>query len=165
MVWGVHVTLKTGLYVVHATARHARQLGPNLREVDKAEIKALSGMEPIDALTLALNACHEVFTVKTGADAVGMFGHSGTPDGIGCIWMVGSPRLTEDVPDFWDALREWWDRMTFRYAECRNSLMNDNRLHRMWLYRMGCVFGDPWPALDDNRTLFRTFTYVRPDLS
>jgi hypothetical protein len=152
------------LYVVPATQRHARVLGPHLRAADAYECRVLAGLEPADALLLSIVVSTEAFTAKIGNVPVGMFGHRDCGNGIGMIWLVGSERMTADLRDFLSASSEWWERVTSRYEVCANRVTEANTLHRRWLGWMGCKFGPVYQA-GSPLTPTRNFTFVRRILS
>ena len=149
------------LYVVPVTARHARQLGPHLREADAIECQTLTGLDSTSALLKAIEVSTEVFTAMSGSTPVGMFGHRDMGDGVGVIWMLGSPKMTADLRDFLGASSEWWERITSRYDVCVNRVWEGNRLHASWLAWMGCRFADVTQLEGDPPRPFRNFHYVR----
>lgn len=131
----VHPALPQGVTIRPATPADCESLAPRLREEDKAEALAASGVPAEYSLKLALGP--ETFTVLLDGIPEMMFGcHDGRP------WMLSSPvpmspkwrrtflRLTREAVDLWNS----------HFQLLHNVIDARNDTHIRWLKWLGFVF-------------------------
>lgn len=138
------------IYLKNFEQRDYRRVAPFLRKADVNEAKVL-GYEVDFVLRLSLEVCTKRrWTVMDGSVPVGFVGVS---DG-GCIWAVGTDRMTLNWREFLRATRETFDLVTGDFEVVGNFVHQSNHVHIRWLEWLGCVLDDP-----DHRG-FRRFVCV-----
>ena len=108
------------------------ELGPNLRQADKDEIFASTGVDdPAKNLEAGLWNSDTCWTVTLEDEPIAIFGVTGDEDKTANVWMLGSDKI-EDVR--WQFLREsktWLKKiskdydMLWAFADARNTKHTD----------------------------------------
>ena len=117
-------------------------LAENLRDADKAEIRAMVGWETLPALRYALK--HSKIC-KTGLldthEPVLIYGvtPSGNPH-LGSIWMLATDRLLKGQTTFLRKSREEINEISKGYRGVFNYTDARNELHHKWLKWCGFTF-------------------------
>ena len=117
-------------------------LAPKLRDQDKAEVKASSGMNPEEALLYSFEAGGEVNSIiAPDGEVIGMFGVSPTPDPtLGIPWLLASPRLPEVSREFIPQSKEWVIEVNKKYPLLLNYVDKRNTIAIRWLRKLGFTF-------------------------
>lgn len=122
------------IYVIPATARHARAVALSLRQADRDEC-ALLGHDPEHAILESVKAS-ESYAVMSDGVPVGLFGCSST----GIIWMVGTDLLVLNRRELIAGAREFLDRWLMVHDELWNCLSSRNTTHINFLRHLGATF-------------------------
>lgn len=136
------------LYLVPLRARHVRRIAPFLREADKAEALALDGRPAIEHLMEAVDS-PQAFAIMDGSVPCGACGYlhfneDETDHPFTTVWMVGTPRLTEEPKTFIKESREWIKDWLKVYDSLENFVYTGNVKHIRWLHQMGATFHEEW---------------------
>lgn len=150
-------------YVIPATEAHARQMAPILRAADRAEIEALSGVSPTEALLHGLHgdACLAGFT---GDDRpVCMFGVSqSTGPGEAFVWLMATTELERVGMTFLRQGRAYFDAFHDIYPLLHNYVDARNELHIRWLKWLGCTFIQTNVIMGVQQRPFHEFVRTKP---
>lgn len=125
-------------YIIRAALlEDARTLAPLLREADKNEITAISGLTVLDALEYSiLNSDEAWFVTRPDGEPLALFG-IGEDQDVGIPWMVG----TDDMKHYAKSLvkdgRVWVDRWAEKYGMLYNYVDGRNTTHHNWLLYLG----------------------------
>lgn len=131
------------LYLVPLRARHVRRIAPFLREADKAEAVALDGRPAIEHLMAVVDSPY-AFAIMDGSVPCGACGCHPFRPGVAAVWMVGTPRLTEDPKTFIKESCEWIKDWLKVYNSLENFVYIGNVKHIRWLHQMGAAFHEEW---------------------
>ncbi len=134
-------------------------LAPRLRQADRQEIEAASGLNPVDALRESAESSVPSCTI-IGNDhhIAGMFGC--VPDGR--VWLLGSDALIQNPlkRQFLKECRKYVDALP--YPLLHNVIDVRNIVHMRWLNWMGFTFvGEPIHYGPQN-LLFLKFVRIQP---
>ena len=134
-------------YLVKATEEHARALAPILRPADRAEIEALTGLEPLEVLLEHVKQYEAWAMFSNAGELAGMCGvvpvYEPLPDAPpkyimgGIVWMVGSDVLDKHTVEFLRASRKWVEEQQARYETLNNVVDARNAKHIQWLKWLG----------------------------
>lgn len=136
------------LHVEVATAQHAHDLAPRLRDQDLAEIRATSGEEPLAALLHSLRVSDPdmVWAALEGDETVALFGANRITHRWGGIWLLGSEGIRRNKAEAWQIMRAYLAEMHLRYEVLTNFIDVRNTVSLAWLERLGFV---PLQAIPD----------------
>lgn len=138
-------------------------LAGTLREGDKAEVRALTGHTPEQALTISFDnseAPHSI--IDDRGDVVGMFGVAPSTDPLaGLVWMLGSDGLTAISREFLRQSRQWVNALHLNYPVLTNVTDERNTLHHRWLKWCGFTFIHRHPALGVESRPFLEFVRIK----
>ena len=129
--------------VVPAGRVYANQLAPRLRESDKIEIYASSGMEPLEALLQSIEVSDEdmCWAATLNGLPVAMFGANHLmgegENKIGGIWMLCSPAIYTNKRDFMRKCQQYLAIMHERYEYLTNFIDSRNVPSMHWLPHLG----------------------------
>jgi hypothetical protein len=128
-----------GFEIVPAGRVYANQMAPHLREGDKIEIWASSGMEPLDALLDSIEVSDEdmCWVATLNGLPVAMFGANPLADGVGGIWMLCTPAIYTNKVDFMRKCKQYLAIMHERYEFLTNFVDERNLTSMYWLPRLG----------------------------
>lgn len=141
---------------------HVPVLAGKLRQADKDEIEAASGLDPFSGLAQSAALSDVSYTILEGAEPVGMFGASAIQGGRGAVWMLASDALERHSIQFLRSSAGYLDSLheetgcpvLFNYTDKRNEL------HHKWLRWTGFEFGPEVP-LGPKSMPFYTITRVK----
>lgn len=112
-------------------------IAPFLREADKNEIKAMSGLDPELAVHWSVKASDEtLFMCRPDGHPI-LIGGVGKTDGYGVPWMLGTPSLKKYSKSLTKYARLWVDRWTEEYGVLSNYVDARNKVHINWLTHLG----------------------------
>lgn len=138
-------------------------LAGKLREADKAEVRALTGHTPEQALTISFDNSEAPHSIIDDHDAVvGMFGVAPSTDLLaGLVWMLGSDGLTAIGREFLRQSRYWVHALHLNYPVLTNVTDERNKLHHRWLKWCGFTFIHRHPALGVEGRPFLEFVRIK----
>ena len=118
-----------------------KYLAPRLRNEDKQEIIASTGLKPYEALLKGYLENVIVFTiVNTKNKPVGIFGINDCGNGLGAIWLVATNKLKDIQYPFLRENKKVIDFLNTKYKILWNFVDCRNSLHIKWLKWCGFKF-------------------------
>ena len=123
------------------TLEDIKYLAPRLRQEDKQEILAGSGLLPYEALHIGFKNAVIVFTIFNPKNKpVGIFGVDDVGNGIGAIWLLATKDLAKIQIAFLKECREVIKFLNTKYKILWNFVDCRNQLHIKWLKWCGFKF-------------------------
>lgn len=128
-----------------ATAYDAMELADTMREEDKAEAKALTGLEPLPVLAMGL--LHSQFCIsgigkRGGVSLMGGVVPTANPV-VGSVWMLSAPDIVENRREILAEGRKWLDHAQQKFPILTNVVSENNEAHLRLLKHLGFRFFDP----------------------
>ena len=108
-------------------------LSPRLREADKQEIQAATGQPPVVALSDGYYSSKPCLTACYRDEPIAIFGVVPVADGVGAIWMLGTPRIEQVRIPFLRQSRDWVERLNHLYPKLFNLADERNTVHLRWI--------------------------------
>lgn len=138
---GVHAPLPQGVTIRQATLDDCGDLAPRLREEDKAEALAASGIPAEYALRLSIGRHGGHVACVDGRPEM-IFGCPEAAPGEGAPWMFCSPVAVSPRwrKTFVRHSAPWIDAWQRRFPLLHNFTDARNSAHHAWLRRVGFVF-------------------------
>lgn len=130
-----------------ATLAHAKELGPRLRQADRDEVQAASGMPAEDVLILAVAHAKQAHAWHLDGRLVAISGISGSliDQAVGVVWMLASDDV-ESVPKLLlKGQRQYVRDLLQGHDMLMNFVDNRNIKAQRWLRWLGFQLGDPEP--------------------
>ena len=128
-------------YFKLTTLEDIKYLAPRLRQEDKQEILAGSGLTPYEALLIGFKNSVVVFTIfNTKNKPVGIFGINNYEKDIGVIWLLATKDLAKIQIAFLKECREVIKFLNTKYKILWNFVDCRNQLHIKWLKWCGFKF-------------------------
>nr|BDD44392.1 hypothetical protein 8 [Deltaproteobacteria bacterium] len=142
-----------------------RVLSLELRDADKAEVKASGGFTTKEALFYSLQQTRakHTYVVEDGeGKIIGAFGLATLSSQKLCAfpWFLASDEIQKYKKTFTREARKIIERWLEEYFELRNFVSVENVLSTKWLKSLGFTFGEP-STLHDGKTLFYPFVKTR----
>lgn len=130
-----------------ATVAHAKDLGPRLREADREEVSASSGMEAEDVLILAVAHAKRADAWFKGDTLIAISGINGSlvDPSVGVIWMLGSDELDRLPKVLMKGQRQYVRDLLKGHDMLLNFVDNRNIKAHRWLRWLGFHVGEPRP--------------------
>ena len=123
------------------TLEDIKYLAPRLRQEDKQEILAGSGLLPYEALHIGFKNAVIVFTIFNPKNKpVGIFGVDDLGNGVGGIWLLATKDLAKIQIAFLKECREVIKFLNTKYKILWNFVDCRNQLHIKWLKWCGFKF-------------------------
>ena len=123
------------------TLEDIKYLAPRLRQEDKQEILAGSGLTPYEALHIGFKNAVIVFTIFNPKNKpVGIFGVDDLGNGVGGIWLLATKDLAKIQIAFLKQCREVVKFLNTKYKILWNFVDCRNQLHINWLRWCGFKF-------------------------
>ncbi len=123
-----------------------RAVAENMRPVDAEECRLMSGLKPLDALQVGVEASHAVFCALADGVPVAIFGGcngSAMAPENGMIWELGTTWIDSHPLTFARHSRRGlamlWDSLDVDRVS--NYVWVENDASRRWLYWLGASFG------------------------
>lgn len=149
--------------ILPAKPIHARLLAPKMRLEDVAEVKAASGLSPLEALLTGLDVSNECYTAWADDAPIAMFGVCPSENAsCGRIWLLGSDVIKAHRIDFLRKSRDWVDWFQSRYPVLHNTIDARNTVHIRWLQWLGFSFIQEFPNFGTEQRLFYQFVRIPP---
>lgn len=121
-------------FVRDAIMADAAILAARLRTADVAEIKAMSGKEPLEAITNVIAQGEKVRVACLPDDTpVAIFGIERMTDKVGAIWMVASQDFQKLHRQFLRECRSGIAEMAADYDLIYNFTDARNKVHHRWI--------------------------------
>lgn len=129
-------------YAREAHVFDALWLADNLREEDEAEIRAASGLSPVEALLVGLRCSAVCLTIceSPSGEPVGITGVSQEDELLGYPWMLATPKLFAVRSTFIRHSRTIVDLYNSRWPLLANVVDERNDRHLQWLRFCGFHF-------------------------
>ena len=128
-------------YFKLTTLEDIKYLAPRLRQEDKQEILAGSGLTPYEALLIGFKNSVVVFTIFNPKNKpVGIFGVDDLGNGVGGIWLLATKDLAKIQIAFLKQCREVVKFLNTKYKILWNFVDCRNQLHIKWLRWCGFKF-------------------------
>lgn len=120
------------------------ELAPNMRDIDKQEIKSSGGLSPLEALLGGLKIskgyCYSLFDDNN--KVVGIFGVSPVlpkEDSTGIVWLLGSDDMTNNIKEFHSLAKKYLERFHKTFNYLFNFIDDRNITTTRWLKRLGFI--------------------------
>jgi len=153
----------TKIDVVAAERSHINHIAENMRDADVAEVAAMSGLSPFDALDGGLKVSTLCWTALVDDKPCLMFGVCPAPGSIiapvGIPWLLGTPDIKKMRRKFIVECRDYTNIMLRHYPSLRNFVDVRNKTSIRWLKWLGFELG-PEIEAGINGELFHPF-YMR----
>lgn len=142
----------------NTTIQDVMEMAPKVRPEDEAEVAAIAGLSPLEALTVGLFHSKSCVTglSKTGEIAL-IAGVVPLPQGAS-VWMIATPAIQGNAREVLREGRKWLDNMCHHYGVLRNVVDARNSVHLNLLKHMGFSFGEPKPNHGAGKILVIPFT-------
>lgn len=152
----------TRLAFVPAAPDHVAPIADRMRPADVAEVAAMSGRSPDDALAFSLGKSSFAWTAMLDGQPEVMFGvgdinilaRTGSP------WLLGTDAVEREYRMFLRQSRDWSEQLFERYDLLRNFVDDRNEVSKRWLQWLGFTLLDPIP-IGRNGEMFRLFELRR----
>lgn len=133
--------------VVTATRLMAEAMAPKLRQADRDEIAAASGMDPQAALLLAVERSQRSDAIVIDGEAVAMAGVMDFPldPQIGVVWMLATDAADRVPKRLLQEKREYVLALLNGYDMLLNFVDNRNTRAQKWLQWLGFTLEAPEP--------------------
>lgn len=140
-------------------------LGLRLREEDMNELRAASGLRPIDALERSFAATVNPFVGVDEDDRPvclgGVVPYPGCPL-RGVVWAVAATDIARHQMSFLRRSRPWVDLWQSQYPILTNAVDERNTVHIAWLKWLGFTFIARHPEYGAERRPFIEFVRIDP---
>jgi hypothetical protein len=151
-------------YLRPATIEDAYALSKNLRAEDQAEVQAMTGEAPLDALLHGVKMSDlPVSIVDEDGSILGMYGAVTTLDSprTGTVWMLASPEILKYRRQFARESRQWIEALQNHYDILFNLVDERNTVHIRWLQWCGFTFIRRHPEFGVENRPFTEFVRIR----
>lgn len=124
--------------ILPATEKHARELAPVLRGMDKTEIWG-AGKEPLEGLLRSLKMSRETYVGMADGQVICMFGVQGRTlcSRDGYPWLLGSVDMPKHARAFLKANQLYMASLRERFDTLSGWVYQDNVTARRWLRWLG----------------------------
>lgn len=110
-------------------------LADNLRAADRAEVAAMSGLEPLNALVASWMLSTHAYLVL-GRDGVPVAAFGAAPHhlpGVGAVWMLGTDGIAAEAMGIARETRRYFDELNGAYGLLWNYIDARNTTSMRWL--------------------------------
>lgn len=119
-------------------------LAPRLREEDKREIEVLTGLSPLEALSVGLFQSDVCITAVKGGKVIAMAGVAPVNKRTGSVWLLTSPEIVDHKRELVVFGRKWLDEQHKLHRDLSNYVTASNELHIRLIRHLGFTFGEPF---------------------
>lgn len=132
---------------VSATEAMAVDLGSRLRQSDRDEIEAASGMIPEQSIVLCVKVSKrsDAWLVDGRPAAIAGVADSWEGKGIGRVWMLASDEAEQFPKRLLHGNREYVQELLEGYEMLSNFVDDRNKKAQRWLNWLGFTIGEPVP--------------------
>lgn len=110
-------------------------IAENMREQDRAEVEAGSGLTPLAALQMSLALSSDAYCIlDRGGEPIAMFGVAPHPlPGVGAVWMLGTDGVLREALSVARQTVFYFDKLQERYPLLWNYIDDRNTVSLRWL--------------------------------
>lgn len=127
-----------------ATPQDVLSFAPRMREADKQEVEALTGLDPLACLSLGLMHSDPCMAgVGSNGEVVMIFGITRMDQNTGGIWMLASDEIKDNVRELVRMGKRWLDEQQALYPVLTNVVDERNDVHLRLIKHMGFKFLEP----------------------
>lgn len=148
------------LTVARSVAEDPERLAPYLRQVDRDEVMAAVGIEPLEALRIGydMSADPQTIVAEDGVP-VAMFGVTPIAPGIGSPWLLGSGLIEERWVEFVRRSRDEFHRLRADWGLLTNFIDERHTSNIRWLRWLGFHMAERVPHYGVGRLPFIRFEW------
>lgn len=140
----LHPQFFEALMIRTATPADVMHVADNIRTDDEKEVRALSGLSPLESMTMGIiHSSHAVTGVGRSGSPILIAGVIRRNTQEGSIWMLSTPEIRANARIFTQEASEWLESLKDDYQQLRNVVLEENRLHVRLLEWLGFKFGAP----------------------
>jgi len=145
-----------------ATYEDCLTLAPNLRQEDKDEVWAGSGLLPEEALIMSLYSCPETYVAILNEEVLCMFGCSPKDiEGFGTPWLLGTDEIKVFSQEFLSVSKDIFNRTSAPYTFLSNTVWSKNPIHIKWLKWMGFTIDTTGIISPNNEVFFYFYMHTK----
>lgn len=150
-------------YVREYREGDAEALAPILREADRNEIQAASGLSPVVSMRIGAEESRiSLSIIGDSGHVIGMFGAGDAYPHTGLVWLLGAEELTNiAVRQFVKLAPSYLEAFHLYYPLLFNYIDKRNTVHIRWLKRMGFTFIKEHPEYGHEKRPFLEFVRLR----
>jgi hypothetical protein len=150
-----------------ATKDDSKKIAPHLRDADKREVKAYTGLPPsAPLLQWALDQSDRSWALETSeGELAAILGTQPVYEqpGVGYVWLVGTPHLQTHRVEFLRGCKEHLPTIFGPYDLLTNFVDERNTLHIRWLRWLGFSTIKRLPQYGAEGLPFLHFVGIKPE--
>ena len=153
------------LEVVPAKIEHAYQLAPHMKQADREEVKAASGLEPLEVLLKSLELSEKAYTIMVaGSEVIALGGLVHLTQEVGIPWALTSDKIVLYPKQFCSITKELIKGFHKSYPLLTNFCDARNTTTIRWLKWCGFQGTARVPKFGVAKRLFLQFILQNQDL-
>ena len=133
------------LELLPARTEHAYQLAPIMKQSDREEVKAASGLEPLEVLLKSLELSEKAYAIRTGDEVIALGGLVSLSRQVGIPWALTSDKVTLYPKQFCSLSKKLIKEFHENYPVLTNFCDARNTTTVRWLKWCGFQFIDTIP--------------------
>ena len=145
------------LELLPARIEHAYQLAPVMKQADREEVKAASGLEPLEVLLKSLELSEKAYAIMAGDEVIVLGGLVPLTEQIGIPWGLTSDKIALYPKQFCKIIKELIKGFHKRYPLLTNFCDARNTTTIRWLKWCGFRFIDAIPSYGVEKIPFVQF--------
>ena len=145
------------LEVIPARREHAYQLAPHMKQVDREEVKAASGLEPLEVLLKSLELSEKACAILAENEVIAMGGLVRLNETTGIPWALTSDKIGLYPKEFCKIIKGLIQEFHQRYPLLTNFCDVRNTTTIRWLKWCGFQFVSRIPEYGVIKTPFLQF--------
>lgn len=152
------------VHVRLATEADARALALDLRPEDEAEVRAMTGREPLESLLHGIQHSDVPLAIEDDdGSTIGLFGvvTAQTSPRVGIVWLLASPKLLKHWRKLARESRRWVESLQAQYDVLFNLVDERNAVHIRWIQWCGFTFLKRHEALGAEQRPFLEFVRIQ----
>jgi hypothetical protein len=152
------------VHVRLATEADARALADDLRPEDAAEVRAMTGQDPLNSLLHGVRHSDVPLAIEDDDGAtIGLFGVVTVQQSprVGTVWLLASPRLLKHSRRLARESRRWVESLQVQYDVLFNLVDERNTVHVRWIQWCGFTVVNRHPTLGAEQRPFLEFVRIR----
>ena len=128
-----------------ATPSDVMDFIPNIREEDAEEVRAITGLDPLAAVSIGFFQSDEcVVGVNPDGELVGLFGVVPiVPNEVGSVWFLSTPAIEHSARHVLREGRAWLDEQNALYPVLKNYVAESNEVHLRLTKHLGFKHLEP----------------------
>ncbi len=147
-----------------ATVTDAHKLATDLRPEDEAEILAMTGQDPLEALLHGVQHSDIPLAIEDEEErTIGLFGVVTVQENprVGTVWLLASPRLLTHWRKLARESKRWVESIQQHYDVLFNLVDERNTVHIRWLQWCGFTFIQRHPEFGVENRPFIEFVRIK----